>query len=474
MQAETVLRLAHDLGNGAASTTDPYDPNRFWPVIGIIYEGLVGLDADGLPQPRLATGWQASDDLRTWTFALRDGVTFADGSAFDAADVAWSVGRMTDPDFDSPVRATLGIIDRVDTPDPLTAVFHLSIAEADFPLLLGDYRAMMLPEGTTAEMAATTPVGTGPYQVEALDPEATTRLVRNDSYWQGSPALDAIDVIAIADSTARVQAVLAGQVDLVLSIDQQQETALAADPGLVVQRIPSGDWNAVTFQTDVPPYDDPRVRRALRIAVDRAAMATLLVGAGNAVIACDTPVWSGDAYRWDTDCPQDIEGARALLAEAGHPDGIDVELYTSDVEEGMVQIAEVYQAQVAPAGIRVSVRLTPSDGYWDDVWLKVPAFIDSWSQRPTTQVLNEIWRSGAAWNASNWNRPDFDALLDAARSEPDFDARRAIYAQAQELLWNEGGILIPYHKVNLRVMRATVTGIPAVGGDIAWWQVGLQ
>jgi peptide/nickel transport system substrate-binding protein len=389
--------------------------------------------------------------------------------------VIWSFNRMIDPQFNSPVRATLGIIEKIEAPDPLTAVFRLSAAEADFPLLLADYRAMIMPDGTTAEMAAKTPVGTGPYKAEKLDAEATTRLVRNDAYWKGKPALDAIDVIAVPDSSARVQAMLAGDVDFVSYIDQQQEATLATNPRIVLQRIPSGDWNAVTFQTDVAPFTDVRVRRALRIAVDRAAMGKLVVGDGRFVVACDTPLWSGDPYRWNTECPQDIAGAKALLAEAGYPNGIDVELYTSDVEEGMVQMAEVYQAQVAPAGIRVSIKLTPADGFWDNVWLKVPAFIDSWGQRPATQVLNEVWRSGAAWNATRWTRPDFDKILDAARAEPDFEKRKALYGQAQALLWQEGGAMIPYHKMILRAMSDKVTGIDAGwAGDLPWWQVGLR
>jgi len=474
--AEPILRIGNDYGTGAATTMDPYDGNRFWPTIDLVYESLVTLDPQGQPEPRLATDWTASDDLKTWTVRLRPGVRFHDGSEFDAPDVAWSFRRMTDPDFDSPVRAVLGIVARVEAVDPLTVVFHLSGAEADFPQLLGDYRAVILPEGMDADTAREAPNGTGPFRVETLAPEATTRLAANGTYWQGRPRLDAVEIVTIADSSARLQAMLGGQIDLLLTADPKQERLFANNPAFTVQHIPSGDWNAITWQTDVAPYDDPRVRKALRIAVNRQEMTDLLLGPGNGVVACDTPVWPGDAYRWNGDCPQDIEEARRLLAEAGYPDGIDVEIATSDVEENMVQIVEVYQQQVAPAGIRVQLKMTGADGYWDDVWMQVPAFTDSWGQRPATQVLNEVYRSTAAWNASNWRRAEFDAMLDAARAEPDLERRRALYQKIQQILFEEGGVLIPYHKVVMRVLSARVHGIeaPLVTENIAWHRVTVD
>src|SRR5690606_27460063 len=107
------------------------------------------------------------------------------------------------------------------------------------------------------------------------------------------------------------------------------------------------------------PFDNPLVRKAVRIAADREAMIKLMVGEGNAIATCDHPVMAGDPYRVEFDCPQDIEEAKRLLAEAGYPDGIEFDLYTSDLEPGMVQYAEVYQQQVAAAGIEVNVVVAP-------------------------------------------------------------------------------------------------------------------
>jgi peptide/nickel transport system substrate-binding protein len=213
------------------------------------------------------------------------------------------------------------------------------------------------------------------------------------------------------------------------------------------------------------------VRRALRIAVDRAAMMALMVGEGNGTVGCDTPVRADDPFRANLDCPQDIEGARALLAEVGFPDGIDVELHTADLEPGMIRFAEVYQAQVAPAGIRVALTIAPSDGYWDDVWMQVPASVTSWGERPADQILNEAFRTGASWNETYWSNPEFDAALDQARATLDPAAAKAAYVRAQDILFQEGGAFIPYLEDGRRVLSARVRGIPPLGEDYIRWHL---
>ena len=174
---------------------------------------------------------------------------------------------------------------------------------------------------------------------------------------------------------------------------------------------------------------------------------------GGITVGCDTPVSFSDPYRAKLDCPQDIEGAKALLAEAGYPDGIDIELFTSDVSPGMIQFAEVYQAQVAPAGIRVSLNLAPSDGYWSDVWLKEAAVMTSWDSRPADQFLNEIFRTGVPNNETFYANADFDALLDKARSTIDVAAARALAASK----------LSAWRRVKLPLLKAPLLTATAIG-----------
>ena len=466
--AEKVFYRANDLSFGGAESLDPLSPNRFYEVNDMVYSRLVR-QQDGGIGPELATSWTANADATEWTLTLQPGVTFHDGSAFDAADVAYSLGRIEDPTLESPVSAVLGIIDRVEVIDPLTVRVVLGAPHAGLPLLLLDYRVRMIPEGAGPTIEDN-PVGTGPFSVDSYDPEGTTTLVAFDGYWEGRPLLDRVVFTAIPDSEARHQAMLSGQLDL-NSVTLDQLPAFADNPAFQLQSFPAGGWFGIVFRTDTPPFDDPRVRRALRIAVDRSAMMTLMVGADGGVVGCDTPVRADDPFRADLSCPPDLEGTRALLAEAGYPDGIDIELFTSDLEPGMVRFAEVYQAQVAPAGIRVSLTLAPADGYWDDVWMVEPALVTSWGERPADQILNEAFRTGASWNETSWSNPEFDALLDKARSTIDPATARDLYVQAQALLFADGGAFIPYLEDGRRVLSARVSGIPERGEDDIRWHL---
>ncbi|MCX7299365.1 MAG: ABC transporter substrate-binding protein [Rhodobacterales bacterium] len=467
--AEKVFRQANDLSLGGAEDLDPLSRNTWITPVSMIYSRLMREGANGEASPELATSWTANADATEWTLTLQPGVTFHDGSEFDAADVAYSLGRIEDPVLESPVAAVLGIIDRVEVVDPMTVRIILEAPHAGLPLLLLDYRVRIIPEGS-GETIVANPVGTGPFRIETFDPEGTTTLVAYDGYWEGRPLLDKIQFNAIPDAEARNQAMLAGQLDY-NGLTADQAPLFADNPAFQVQAFPSGAWNGLVLRTDTAPFDDPRVRRALRIAVDREAMLNLLEGPQGGVVGCDTPVNASDPFRANLNCPQDIEGAKALLAEAGYPDGIDIELFTSDVSPGMVRFAEVYQAQVAPAGIRVAITLSPSDGYWSDVWMKEPAVITSWDNRPADQFLNEIFRSGVPNNETFYANPEFDALLDQARSTVDMAAARDLYVRAQQIIYDDGGVLIPFLKNGRRVLSANVTGIPVNKEEFIRWHL---
>jgi peptide/nickel transport system substrate-binding protein len=471
--AESTLHLAYEVGYGGAETMDPYDGNRFWPPIDMVFSRLAVLDAKGEPAPALALSWSPSADLKTWTIKLRPGVRFHDGRPMTADDVIYSFQRMIDPKFDSPVRAVLGVISQARALDPLTVELQLATAEADLPLLLTDYRAVITPKDSQSTIAKK-PIGTGPFKMETAAPEGTTVLAANADYFNGKPGVDRVELIAIPDSAARVQALQAGQIDMLDSIDAKQLPLFAGNPQFTIQRIATGNWNGLVMRTDTAPFTDARVRKALRIAADRSAVINLVLGKEGGVVACDSPVWPGDPYSWDGHCGRDVEGARKLLAEAGFPGGIDVDLYTSDVEESFITLAQAYQAQAAAAGIRVNLVMAAASGYWDDIWLKKPFVVTSWDQRPATQALNEIYRSDASWNETAWKQPGFDALLDQARAEPDPAKRKALYQKLQQILFEEGGSFIPYFKNVARVYRANVKNAEPTVDDRRWEKITVE
>lgn len=463
--AEKVLHRANDLSYGGKESLDPISPNRFYEVNDLIYSRLIRQDENGNPDPELALSWAANDTATEWTIKLRPGVKFTDGSDFGATDVKYSLERINDPALESPVADVLGIIDSVEVVDPLTVKVMLNTPHAGLPILLQDYRVRMLPEGATEPFG----VGTGPFKLESFDAESTTELVANSGYWEGAPKLDRIEFVAIADSEARNQAMLGGQLDF-SSMTRDQEPLYAGNPKFKVQSVPSGSWFGIAFLTDRAPLDDPRVRKAVRIAVDRKVMMTLLAGADAGAITCDIPIKQSDPFHAELTCPQDIEGAKKLLAEAGYPAGIDIDVHTADLEPGMVQYAEVFQQQVAPAGIRVTIVQDSADGYWDDVWMKENA-VTSWGERQADQILNEAYRTDAGWNESRFANAAFDKELDAARSELDMAKAKQHYAKAQEILFEEGGTFIGYLENERRVMSANVSGISEKPEDYIRWNL---
>lgn len=454
-----VFRVAHAVAWGGTENMDPVDGGRFYPAIALVYDRLAEPGLDGRPSPSLAESWEGNDTADVWTFNLRDDVFFHDGAQLTSADVVYSMNywKTSETSTIAPVFALVG---SVEAPDDFTVVVNLDQPHADFPLLITDYRARIFPEGAEEEIL-TTGRGSGPFTLEKLDVEGTTVLVANDDYWGGKPGVAQIEVLAIPDAEARTQALLAGQIDWE-DVTPQQAQLFEGNGDYNVEQIPTGDWSGLIMRTDSAPFDDVLVRRAMRLVADRQAMVDLVLdGAGS--VSCDTPVMPGDQYKFDTDCSQNVEEAVALLAEAGYPDGIEVDLFTSDVCADFIPLAEVYQLQAAEAGITVNINQVPTDGYWTDAWMVEPFAMTCWGERPADQILNEAYRSGGSWNETYWNVEEYDGLLDAARQELDFDARRDNYLGAQELLWTDGGALIPYHNNALRVTRSCVDGIAPLG-----------
>lgn len=460
------FRQSHDMGFGELADVDPSSAERFWQVTEKTMSRLVRPALSGEPEPNLATEWSANDDATEWTFKLREGVKFHDGSDFDAADVVYTLEHVRDPELDSPAASVIAMVDTIEAVDALTVKMTLSAPYADLPLQLMDYRIRMIPEGS-ADTIATTGIGTGPFILVTLDPQGTTVLKANPDYWEGPPGVETIEIIGISDTQARVQALLAGQIDMLGygDLSGSQLALFENNPKFKVMSVPTGDWQAIVFRTDTWPFTDARVRKALRIATDRQAIIDLVLGPGGGVVACDNPVWSGDQYRAELDCPQQIDEAKRLLAEAGYPDGIEFNITTSDLRATWIDMVQVYQQQVAKAGIKVNLVKAPGDGYWGEVWMKETVVTTSWGQRPADQILNEAYRGGNPWNETYWNSEDFDKILDQARQELDFEKRKALYHRLQTILYEEGGSFIPFH-VNQAVATTTrVSGLQPVFTD---------
>jgi peptide/nickel transport system substrate-binding protein len=472
-QPKGTFRQAHEVGFGSASDMDPISRGRVFHVTEKVMSRLVRPGLDGKPSPDLAVSWSANANATEWTFKLREGVRFHNGKPFTAADAAYSLKRVQDPKLDSPARASIGMVSRIDAVDPATLKLTLSAPFADLPLILTDYRLMVIPEGA-GDTIKSTGIGTGPFKVEKFDAQGTSVLVANTDYYDGAPGVARMEIIGIPDAQARFQALLGKQIDMMPGLTAQQKTLLDRMGGFTLQEIPTGNWRGIVLHTGMKPFDDVRVRRAVRLAVDRKAMLGLAAG-GAGTVGCDTPVGPRDQYRSTRTCAQDIAAAKALLAQAGYPNGLDMEINVATLEAVWPAMAEAFQQQVAAAGIRVKIVTVPTDGYWSNVWMKRPVTMTRWNDRPADSALNEVYRSGMKWNESGFKDAKFDTMLDGARSELNFERRRARYVEAQDYLWENGGTVVGFH-VNLLVGAASrVKNLDAVENfSIRWHKITVD
>ena len=451
-----------------------------------IAESLVWVGEDGVPQPQLAKSWAVNDDATVWTLHLQEGVTFNNGKPFGADDVIWNLNHWIDPDTGSPMAARLDFLSPggIEKVDDLTVKLHLDRPDVNLLLALYDYPSMIAPEGGWEDFYSGDPadaIGTGPFLLESFVPDERMVLVHNPNYWQigadGQPLpyLDRVIVTAGWDDAARLAALVGAEADI-LSPGEGIIPMLRRYPDRIdLQTYVTGFVTPLVMRTDVPPFDDVRVRRAFKLVQDRDRIRTLVMPLGP--VGYDHLVPPSDvAYcpAADTGRTHDIERARSLLAEAGYPDGIEVDLAVPD-GDFRVNLAQVYKEMAAPAGIRISINLLPRSAFWDQ-WMEWPFSISGLNGRvPATANMNLTLRCGGEWNETHYCNPDFDALLDEADATLDVDSRRAVFCRIQTLMQEESGYLIPFWAATFGASRSEVHVPPAWSrGGSRWHETWLS
>jgi peptide/nickel transport system substrate-binding protein len=229
------------------------------------------------------------------------------------------------------------------------------------------------------------------------------------------------------------------------------------------------------MQMDEEPFNDRRVRLAMKYALDRRRMLQL-VAQGNGILVNDIPIASILEYSVPgRPRRRDVDRAKALLKQAGHDDGLKVKLSVSDVQARFVEVATVYKQMAEDADIDIELDLKPADTYWDNVWLKTPMFVSAWIARPTDAMLALLLHSKAEWNETHWRRAKWDAQLAKARRTLDYKKRQAIYRSLQRSVIEEGGYLVPYMVNTIDATRANITGWKPSGTPFAnFTQIDLK
>lgn len=404
-----------------------------------IFDGLAALDADGAPRPALAQSWEALDD-RTWEFRLRPGVSFHNGEPLDSAAVRFTVETMLDPASNSPVRAQLSAIDHVETPDPLIARI---VTRQPFAPLLAELTALaMLPPQHTAAVGmdglSQQPIGTGPFRFVQWVHDERIALGANPDHWRGAPALDHVEFRPIPEGSTRLASLRTGEVDLATNISSDQ-AASVTDGGFQLLERPGIQTLYVRLNALRPPLDDVRVRRALACAVDVDAIIAQLYGGHAHRVSAPFPP---DVFGYDASAapvPYDPDQARALLAEAGHADGIEITFETPQGRyPGDTQVPLAIAGYLSAVGVKANVRTLE----WATYLQKVSAgkgedmFLLAGTNRTFDPhfTMARLYASTSSFGHDYYGNPAIDPLIDAAATTLDRGQREELYHQVLDIL----------------------------------------
>ena len=422
-----------------------------------VYDNLLMIQPDLSIKPELATSWEPNADRSSYTFHLRKGVKFHHGKEFKAEDVVFTINRLLDPEIDSPIRPTMEAIDEMVVIDDYTIRFDLVAPNSFFPTYFSVYQARILPADVDIERLTLEEFGTGPFKIDEHLPGERTTFVRNDDYWEeGKPYLDEMVLLAIPEPAGRATALQAGDVDIVYALDPQSVPAIESNSGTTVLKATSWSWIGLVMNTSNPPFDNKLVRQAFQAATDRDLInQAALLGLG--IPAYDHPIHPTHPVFADQHAPPDYdpELARSLLEQAGYPDGIEIDLHTADVAQGMIEMAVAYKEGAAPAGIQINVQRHPSDGFWEVVWQIEPFTIDYWFGRNPDQALSLQFHGESTFNASHYLDPVLDELIEKGRGQ-DFEGQQETYGEIQRILIENVPVIVAAFQPWLNGVRTNV------------------
>lgn len=428
-------------GGGAKEVLDPHTANLFVEAARAkaMYDKLADLGPDVSPQPRLAESWEAGADLTRWRVKLR-AASFHDGRPVRAQDVLASYARITDPKRAFRAKSSLALIDLPNSRavDERTVEFALKRPFVEFPNVLAAFGAYIVPEGAED---FTRPVGSGPFAFASFEPGRSTLLRRNGEYWDGAPHLDELEFVIANEESARVNALLGGQVEYAHDLTPTTARAQEAGGRMRIVRSPNSAVQAFAMKVDRPPFDNRDLREAMFLLVDRDQLVeSVLSGAGQ--VGNDL---FGKGYRhYAADIPQrtrDLDKARHLVRKAG-AEGLRIALDTSTAAAGFVEAATIFAEQCREVGLQVEVRQGDKDTYWADTLKNGSLSSFRSGAMPIETHIAQRLLSGSGTNVTKWARPDFDAAYDKAVSTSDEQARGELYRGMQRTLHAEGGYLM--------------------------------
>ena len=443
---------------------DQFDPHvttayPSFQVLENVYDTLVVPNAEDLTmEPSLAESWETSEDGLTWTFTLREGVTFHDGSEFDSADVVYSYNRIIDEELSNAFR--FQNVASVAADGPRSVVITLTQPTPNLLERIGSFKGMaILPEGAADQVDLTTEaVGTGPFQLESSDASSTV-LTAYEDYWGGTPSIGGVEFRYITEPAAALTALQNGEVQWTDNIPPQQIESLQGDDTLELQTTPSVDYWYMSMNYARPPFDNRDVRRAISFAIDREAVAEA--------------AWFGAAQPNQTAIPEDSffhydyapferdpDQARQLLQQAGVQTPLRMGLMVTDEFPETVTAAQVIASQLGEVGIEVSIE-TLDFATWLDRQGQgdFDAFMLGWlGNLDPAAYYQEQHQTNGPNNYQKYSNPQVDQLLQQGAGETDEEARKQAYDQAAQLIVDDVSYLYLYNPDVVQAWAPDLTG----------------
>jgi peptide/nickel transport system substrate-binding protein len=445
-------------------------------VLGQCGEYLVWSDSKLNAVPRLAESWTPNADASVWTFKIRQGVKFHDGTPMTAEDVAASINRLADPKSGSQaLSAFTGVLGKngAKVVDPTTVEFTLDAPNGNFPYLLSsdNYNTIILPKNYSGDYEKNMN-GTGPFKLEKFTQGQGATFVKNPDYWdpKRQPNPDRTELRFYGKEQARVLALQSGEIDAVCQFSVSGGRALLTDPNIETISARASTHRQVHMRTDKEPFQDKRVRQAMGLLIDRKGLVDGLFK-GQAQLGNDSPFAPVFKYT-DTSVPQrqqDIAKAKQLLADAGKADGFEVQLDTWDGFE-IPDLAQLIQNNAKEAGITIKLKITGASSYYGDAvygkstWLDSTMGITDYGHRGIVNVfLGAPLLSDGTWNSAHFKNKEYDALVKDFTAQSDIDAQMKVANKIQTLLLDETPIMIPYFYDFLTGVRKGVSGVETTG-----------
>jgi len=421
------------------------------------YGSLTRLKQDLSYEPELAEEILSNDDATEWTFKIRKDVEFHNGKPLTADDVLYTMNRHMGADSISKASSLVSMVDRWEKINSHEVKAVLSSPNADLPIALGTFHFKIVEDGQTD---FTTTNGTGPFKVKEFKPGVRTVGEKFANYWGEEGYLDEIEHFGIGDPVARVNAFLAGDVDIMANLPPKTIPQIEATPGKEVWSVPSARYVNIASRLDMQPSGNRDLILAIQYLMDRDRLVKGVLK-GQGTLGNDQPI--GSAY-FDhcPDIPQrmlDHDKAKFHFEKSGLGNTA-IPIVTAEVAPGAVEQCLFLQREAAKIGMNIDVQKVTTDGYWGAVWLKAPMCVVAWNMRPTANIMMTLaYKSDAAWNESYWKSEQFDELLVGARAVTDPAKRKSMYCDMQTMIHEEGGSITPIHTNYVDAVSSDIKGL---------------